>query len=95
MTVKLLTRDELANIMHHYGYQFVSKRTIRYWEQEGLLPSAQRHGRKVYHTPDAVDQAAMLSATSPRHIRNVRLNQSKDVSISQSDREIIVKINYR
>ena len=57
-----MTRDDLVRQLNSMGAD-VSERTLRYWEQVGKLPKAQRG---VYYDDDIVPRALVVAITSGR-----------------------------
>lgn len=99
-----LTRDAVASLLRAEGYS-VSKRTIRYWENSGLLPCAVRAGRRVVHNANVLLKARLLAVTSPRAmaaarrdvINSIPSEGSRSVSTVEqvSLTEFIVKVRFK
>ena len=83
-----LTRHEIANIV---GGD-ISERTIRYWEQEGLLPKAQRMGRRAMHPVTILPKVRALASTRPSSMSRIR---RQIVQVEIEDQQVILRIKWK
>jgi len=66
-----MSRSEIVQIIGGEGLE-ISERTLRYWEAVGLLPSAQRLGRRALHNPGILGSVRLLAATRPKAVAAIR-----------------------
>lgn len=71
MTVTMMSRSEIAQTIEQEGFE-ISERTLRYWESVGLLPKAQRIGRRALHNPAILGNVRLLAATRPKAVAAIR-----------------------
>lgn len=91
---ELLTRNRIAEIVSAEGFD-VTPRTIRYWEQEGLLRRARPSGNGcVVHTEQAIEQVRYLALTRPRNMREP-LTRGRVVKVEwESDTELKITFSF-
>lgn len=84
-----ITRQQIVEIVSRRGYD-ISTRTLRYWEQVGQMPRAQREGTHVYHSQDVIPTVVMLAATRPRQMREMRREFGKKVTQMRIDNGTLI-----
>jgi hypothetical protein len=89
-----ITRDEIARIVSAEGFD-VTSRTVRYWEQEGLLPRARPSGNGcVVHSDQVVDQVRYLALSRSRNMREP-LSRGHVVSVERlSQTELRITFSF-
>jgi len=55
----LVTREELVRLANEKGIP-ITERTVRYWEELGLLPHAERSGKSVFHDISRLQDIAII-----------------------------------
>ena len=55
----LVTREELVRLANEKGIP-ITERTLRYWEDLGLIPHAERNGRSVFHDVSRLQDIAII-----------------------------------
>ena len=84
----LLSADELVDLANAEGMN-ISKRTLRYWAAEGLIPRPMRvsgEGIRSFHPRGTIERLRVLSATMPNRIRELRENVSEAETLQFGDR---------
>jgi len=94
-SIDYLNREQIVEKLYEEGFD-VSVRTLRFWESEGMIPSAEIIGGNALHNRNVLKSVRVLAATSPKALAKFRRNGASNVQLVElTDDEIVLRISYK